>query len=71
MCVHVVFTRTCVFTCVHAYMATVASYLLFILSYNATVVVTLFFPYSASAAAHQGAEDEVAEDVESNTIASY
>ena len=52
-------------------MVTVASYLLFILSYNATVVVTLFFPYSASAAAHQGAEDKVAEDVESNTIASY
>ena len=35
-----------------------ASYLSFSLSYNATVLVTLFFPYRALAA-HQGVEDEI------------
>ena len=36
----------------------VASYLPFSLSYNATVLVTLFFLYRALAA-HQGVEDEI------------
>ena len=36
----------------------VASYLPFSLSYNATVLVTLFFPYRALAA-HQGVEDKI------------
>ena len=35
-----------------------ASYLPFSLSYNATVLVTLFFHYRALAA-HQGVEDEI------------
>ena len=61
-------THVCVFTCAHACMDNVASllvsYLPFSLSYNATVLVTLLFSYRASAA-HQGVEDEIAEEVES------
>ena len=48
-------------------MANVASYLPFSLSYNATVLVTLFFPYRALAA-HQGVEDEIAQEVESTSL---
>ena len=55
-------------------MATVASYLPFSLSYNANVVVTLFFPYRAWAA-HQGVEGEIAKEVarikKTNTLASH
>ena len=54
-------TRTCVFTRVHACMVNVASlvasYLLYSLSYNATVLVTLLFPYR-DLAAHQRVEVE-------------
>ena len=38
------YLHTRVFTRVHACIATVASYLTFSLSYNATVLVTLLFP---------------------------
>ena len=48
-------------------MANVASYLPFSLSYDATMLVTLFFPYRAWAA-HQGMEDEIAEEVESTSV---
>ena len=51
----------------------VASYLPFSLSYNATVLVTLFFPYRALAA-HQGVEDEIRGGSgisKPNTVASY
>ena len=62
---------SCIFTCVYACMAIVASqlasYLPFILSCNATVVVTLFFPYRAWAA-HQGVEDKIVEEVESRNL---
>ena len=68
---HAVFTFACVFTCVHACMANVgsmlASYLSTSQSYNATVLVTLFFPYSALAA-HQRVKDEIAEEVESTSL---
>ena len=37
------------------------------LSYNATVLVTLLFLYRALAA-HQGVKDEIAEEVESTTL---
>ena len=50
-----------------------ASYLPFSLSYNATVLVTLFFPYRALAA-HQGVEDEIRGGSginKPNTVASY
>ena len=52
---HTVFThaRICFYMCACLYMDNVASYLPFSLSYNATVLVTLFFPYRALAA-HQG-----------------
>ena len=60
---HTQYLHLRVFTCVHACMANVASYLPFSLSYNATVLVTLFFPYRALAA-HQGVEDEIAEEVD-------
>ena len=40
---HAIFTHACIFTRVHACMDNVAS-LPFSLSYNATVLVTLFFP---------------------------
>ena len=54
--VHTIFTLVCVFTRLHACMPNVASmlasYLPTSLSYNATVLVTLFFPYRALAA-HQ------------------
>ena len=47
--VYTVFTHTCVFTHVHACMANVAhklaSYLPLSLSYDATTLVILFFPY--------------------------
>ena len=72
MCVHVhtVFIHARVFTRVHACMANVASYLAsylpFSLSYNAIILVTLFFLYRALAA-HQGVEDKIAEEVESTT----
>ena len=51
----------------------VASYLPFSLSYNATVLVTLFFPYRALAA-HQGVKDEIRGGSginKPNTVASY
>ena len=44
-------------------MASVASYLSFSLSYNATILVTLFFPYMALPV-HQGMEDKIAEEVD-------
>ena len=65
------------FTRVHACMANVASlltrYLSFSLSYNVTILVTLFFPYRALAA-HQGVEDEIRGGSginKPNTVASY
>ena len=68
MYTHTVFTHVRVFTGVQACMADVASqlasYLLFSLSYNATIMVTMFFPYRALAA-HLGVEDEITEEVES------
>ena len=68
---HAVFTLTSVFTCVHPCVANVvselASYVPFSLSYNATILVTLFFPYKALAA-HQGMEDEITEEVESTSL---
>ena len=64
---HTVFTHERVFTHVHACMANVASYLSFSLSYNVIILVTLFFPYRALAA-HQGVEDEIAEEVESTSL---
>ena len=69
MCVHAhaVFTNVHVFTRVHACMANVASYLPFSLSYDATILATLFFPYRALAA-HQGVEDEIVEEVESTKL---
>ena len=51
----------------------VASCLPFSLSYNTTVLVTLFFPYKALAA-HQGVEDEIRGGSginKPNTVASY
>ena len=48
-------------------------YLPFSLSYNATVLFTLFFPYRALAA-HQGVEDEILGGSginKPNTVASY
>ena len=68
---HAVFTLACVFTRLHACMANVASmlasYLPTSLSYNATVLITLFFPYRALAA-HQRVEDEITEEVESTSL---
>ena len=68
---HAVFTHAHVFTRVHVCMANIASqlvsYLPFRLSYNATVLVTLFFPYRALAA-HQGVEDEIVEEVELTSL---
>ena len=68
---HAVFTLTCVFTHVHACMANVASmlpsYLPTSLSYNATILVTLFFPYRALAA-HQRVEGKIVEEVESTRL---
>ena len=49
-----VFLHVCMLVC----MDTIASYLPFSLSYNATVLVTLFFPYRALTA-YQGVEDEI------------
>ena len=59
--------------CVANVASYLASYLSFSLSYNATILVTLFFLYRALAA-HQGVEDKIADEVESaksNTVASY
>ena len=62
--------------CVHAYtvhacMATVArslaSSLLFSLSYNVTALVTMFFPYKVWAA-HQGVKYEIMKEVESRSL---
>ena len=68
---HTVLTLTCVFTRLHACMANVAnmlaSYLPTSLSYNATVLITLFFPYRALAT-HQRVEDEITEEVESTSL---
>ena len=64
---HAVFRHMCVFTHTHACIANVASYLPFSLSYNAIILVTLFFPYSALAA-HQGLEEKIAEKVESTSL---
>ena len=44
-----------------------ASNLPFSLNYNATVLVILFFLYSALAA-HQGVEDKIVEEVESTSL---
>ena len=61
----------CVFTHVHAFMANVASqlasYLPLSLSYSATILVTLFFPYR-TLAAHQWVEDKVMEEVKSTIL---
>ena len=57
----------------HACMDNVASYLPFSLSYNASVLVTLFFPYRALAT-HQGMEGKIqvgSEINKPNTVASY
>ena len=66
-----VFTHMRVFIRVHACMANVASYLAsylpFSLSYNATALATLFFPYRALAT-HQGVEDSIVEEVESISL---
>ena len=73
MYMHTQYLHSHVFTCVHAYacMTNVASmltsYLPTSLSYNATVLVTLFFPYRVLAA-HQRVEDEIAEEVESTRL---
>ena len=71
VCTHAVFTHVCVLTHVQACMGNVtnwlASYLPFSLSYNATILVTVFLPYRALAA-HQGVEDEIAEEVESTSL---
>ena len=48
----------------HVCMATVASYLLLSITYNTTILVTLFFLYRARTA-RRAVEDEVAEEVES------
>ena len=61
---HTHYLHTRVFTRVHACMDNVASYLPFSPSNNATVLVTLFFPYRILAA-HQEVEDEIVEEVES------
>ena len=55
------------FTRVHTCMANVASYLPFHFSYNATILVTLFFPYRALAT-YQLVEDEITEEVESTSL---
>ena len=54
-------TRACLYMANVA--SLVASYLPFSLSYNATILVTMFFPYRAFVA-HQGVEDEIEEEVE-------
>ena len=68
---HALFTFACVFTRVHACMANVAiilaSYLPTSLSYNAIILVTLFFPYRALAA-RQRVKEEIAEEVESTSL---
>ena len=67
---HAVFTFACVFTRVHACMANVPSILASYLStsiYNATVLVTLFFPYRTLAACQQ-VKEEIAEEVESTSL---
>ena len=73
MCVHAhaVFTYRCFLPHVHTCMANVGnqlvSYLPFSLSYNASILATLFFLYRALAA-HQWVEDEITEEVESTSI---
>ena len=56
MCVHAhtVFTHVCFYTLVQAFIGTVATVFIygFSLSYNATIVATLFYPYKAWAAHH-------------------
>ena len=68
---HTLFTFACVFTHVHACMANVASMLASYLStsqiYNATVLVTLFFPYRALAA-RQRVKEEIAEEMELTSL---
>ena len=59
--------HTCIITRVHACMANIVSYLPFNSSYNATVLVTLFFSYRVLAA-HQGVEDKTTEEVESTSL---
>ena len=76
MCVHgyEVFIHAHVFTCVHACLANVtsylASYLPFSLNYNATILVTLFFLYKALAA-YQRMENKIVEEVESTSLILY
>ena len=71
MYTHTQYSHTRFFTRVHVCMDNVAnqlaSYLSFSLSYNATVLVTLFFLYK-NLAAQQGVEDEIAEEVESTSL---
>ena len=67
MYMHMQYLHTHVFICVHACMVNVVSYLPFSLSNDATILVTLFFPYRALAA-HQGVEDEITEEVESTSL---
>ena len=71
LCTHVhadaIFAHACVFTRVHACIADVASSLPFSLSYNATILVTLFFPYRALAT-HQGVEEKIVEELESTSL---
>ena len=51
----------------HACMANAASYLPFSLSYDVTILVTLFFPYRTMAA-HQGVEDQIVEEVVTTSL---
>ena len=71
---YAVFIHTRVFTCVHACLANVASYLAsylpFSVNYNATILVTLFFLYKALAA-YQRMENKIAEEVESTSLILY
>ena len=69
--VHTQSICTCVcfytYACLYDYISYLASQLFTFqlkLYYNTTILVSLFFPYKALAA-HQGVEDEIAEEVES------
>ena len=63
MCVQYLHICVVFYTCVHAYMFVwllqLARYLVFSLTYNATIMVTQFFCYKASAA-HHAVEDKIA-----------
>ena len=69
-CTRSIYTRMCFYTCACLcgnVTSMLASYLPTSLSYNATILVTLFFPYRALAA-HQRMEDEIAEKVELTSL---